>query len=483
MHKKIKCLYTVNNSKCFSKEGILVDFWLDFPSHLLSQDFELQIIQPYYDEVEKLNISLEKLDREITLTLGERQCKLEFLKGILHNKIPIIFIKCNIFDHNLSNFDDIVMEDFDLIYQISFFNHAVLEYIKLNYFIPDVIHCNGFETGLIPVLIKKLYYNISIFNKIFTIIFIKDFSEQGNFDPSYFGITGLPWTCYNLYEMEFWGNFSLLKAGIIFSDGVLFWSNKKNMKYYIEEHSFGFKGILENRKKTFWTFPVGVDYSKLKCNYSLRNYEKNKIINKKKLIDKLNLKIKPSLPLIALVGSLELYTHDEKFDSFIDILYDLDVGFIICGSVNKKIITHSRNYSKAYRDKFGFITSLDNKHLSNILGSCDMLLITKLQEKFPLLHLYSLGYGTIPIVSNLYAITEGIERYNYSTMIGNGFCFETGNISALLGKIITATNIMYHEKHSTFIIKNAMKTNFNINDSVRKYTQIIKTIINRKSVK
>ncbi|MBI2399745.1 MAG: glycogen/starch synthase, partial [Deltaproteobacteria bacterium] len=137
---------------------------------------------------------------------------------------------------------------FDNLERFTFFSRAVLEVIKARDLTPDIIHCNDWQTGLIPAYLKDIYRDESVFAKTASVLTVHNIAYQGQFPASFYDVTGLGAHLFNPEGLEFWGNLNLLKSGIVFADAITTVSRGYSREIQTPEYGYGLEGVLAKRK-------------------------------------------------------------------------------------------------------------------------------------------------------------------------------------------------------------------------------------------
>lgn len=485
--KKIprKILFVSPEITHLCKRGELADVSMTLPLELKKADCEIVLIQPLYSITAKNTcLKFEDLNLPFSVNLGAEQLDGRFFHSRLPNGLDVILVKNEFLFERKGIYGENNTDYPDNLDRAIFFCHAVLNYVRLSSFKPDIIHCNDWMTGLIPALLKTTFMDDSVFSGIKTVFTIHNLALQGNFDASLLVKTSLPWSSFNLHEMEFWGKFSLIKGGIVFSDALTTISETLQKKYLTPENGFGLHGTMATRKDRFWGIQNGVDYDIwspekdpfLKTTYSVDSYQKKKE-NKTALIKELKMKISPEMPLVAVIGSMNFYKDDDLLMPALDVFNQLDAGFIFSGEKNQKITDELISCSHKSKGSIVVVSeNCDEEFIHNILGSVDILLLPSLFTPCNMLQLYALRYGTIPVVSSHCWLSEVMQVYHRNTGLGNGFMFEGNTACSMLAKLISTINSIRFEYHQTALIKNAMNVRIKWDKAIEKYLEVYRFV-------
>ncbi|MCD6223734.1 MAG: glycogen/starch synthase, partial [Deltaproteobacteria bacterium] len=203
----------------FSKTGGLADVTGALPKALQKNDIDVKIISPQYRCVKKKDFLLELVNQNLKAPIRDTAHNFNLWKT-KYNGIEAYFIEKDEY-YDRENLYVTEKGDYeDNAERFAFFCRAVIESCRKIEYVPDVIHCNDWQTGLIPSYLKTLYKDDSFFHHTKTIFTIHNIAYQGLFNSAYLPMTGLPQSVFNMEGLEFYGKINYLKAGIVFSDIV-----------------------------------------------------------------------------------------------------------------------------------------------------------------------------------------------------------------------------------------------------------------------
>ncbi|EKD26348.1 MAG: Glycogen synthase [uncultured bacterium] len=465
---KYKILFVMNSPHAFNSNGIPNDNWLEFPMQLAKAGYSVSVFQPYFSDAVKYKNKITDINIGFTHNFSGNDYNGRFLKTNICEGLDIIFLKNDFLFTSLSDYlHCYYSNNYEIALRLSVLSHAVFLYMKLADDVYDFLNCVGWEAGLVPALHKKVYCNEPIYQKIHTIFSVYSFMKQGNFDPAIYPVTGLSWASFNLYEMEFWGKFSFMKGGVVFSDALVYMGSFEIEKFFSPRYAFGLEGIIENKKNSFSGIPLGANLENwepsndkiIKENYSLKDIKAKKN-NKDFFLNKYKINHGSNKLLIGVIGSLEYYNQDKHLNNVIDVFSELEVTFVVAGKINTQIIKGFSNYKTKFSNNIVCIQEYDEIFIHLLMASADIIVIPSTSQKYPLSHLYALKYGVLPIVSDVFGTMEGIESFNVKNTQGNGLIFSNNTATSLLAKVISAINILNNDSTKEVLIRNAMKSHF-----------------------
>ncbi len=488
--KKIKVLYILNDLDQFSDQGSLSPSALELPLELMKAGVEVKVFHPFFSEIRHSGLSYKELDMNFQIVLGERSYSGNFVKTILPSGLECLLVKNEGLCAHRHGMLDKPEEDPVHLERMSFFAHSVFAFMRLSGWVPDILHCHGWETGLVPAIQKKIFQEDPLFRQIASLFTVHHFFNQGNFDVSHFSRTGLPWGCFNLHELEFWGKFSFIKGGIVYADGVAVIGEPRIDAYLQPKASFGLNGALLKRKDSFWALHGGMDNESwdpqhdnaLKITYSFEKRE-GKARNKTRFMKEQGLTFDPAYPLVAVVGDLNAYNRQgDNLERILEILCQLDAGYAVIGKKNHLLIDKFKSEKQKqfldshFQGKWMCIEDEGEEALRTILGCADLLLMPTPHRVFPFLPLYAVKYGVVPVVSKLFGGTDTLENFNRKTGEGTAFFYEDSTLISMIGRLISAINALLYEGRQENLMKNMSKPLITWENGLAKLMKVYKNI-------
>lgn len=488
----MKLVFASSEVVPFAKTGGLADVSGALPIELKKQGIDIIVFLPYYrmakKNIEKLNLNPELIDKVIVQTEeGKEEAdiyKVEY-KGVEFYLID----NPRYYDRDELYIDPVVKSDYpDNLKRFAFFSKAVLESLKVIDFKPNLIHVNDWQTSLIPVYLKTIYSSDNFFIKTKTLLTIHNLAYQGIFPVEQYPILGLDWKYFTLNGLEFYGHINLLKGGIIFSDYVSTVSETYAKEIQTPELGSGLDGVLRQKAEQGKLTGIvnGVDYDEwdprndpfIKEAYGI-NYDE-KTIEKKNEIKKLFLK---EIGLLKnenavntmLIGIVSRLVDQKGFDLVYEILEDLltkeNVMMVVLGTGKKeyeaKFVEAMSRFPEKVWVKIGFDIPLSHK----IEAASDAFLMPSRFEPCGLNQMYSLRYGTLPIVRAVGGLEDTVKDGV------TGFKFKEYKPEALYETIKRALNVYYNEPKKWREMQiNAMKEDWSWSSSAKKYINLYNTI-------
>jgi starch synthase len=475
----------------FAKTGGLADVSGALPIELTRLGHNVKVFMPKYYSVDenRFNLENESWIGIIPIRVAHKIHNVQVFKGILDDSITeIYFIDYPPFFHRHSLYTN----DYDEDERFILFSKAVIELLQRLPWVPEVIHLNDWQTGLIPLLLKDNYSWDRLFDKTATVFTIHNIAYQGNFHHSAYEKAEIS-SKYFLApgSIEHEGRVNFLKAAISFADIITTVSEKYAQELLTKEFSFGMDTILSYRKNDLFGILNGIDESVwnpevdsfIPFNYSTKSL-KNKEKNKLELLKMLSLPYDENIPVVGIVSRLAIQKGIDLFLDSIDYLLSLNVQWVILGSGEYEYEQKLKEIAQNNPNKFNVILGYNNEIAHLITAGSDMFLMPSQFEPCGLTQMYSLKYGTVPIVRNTGGLADTVFDWDNKTFIGkkdgNGFSFNDYNGFALTNAVERAVSNFQNKNIWKQIVKNGMKTSFAWKISAEKYVSLYKKALSKK---
>jgi starch synthase len=491
--KKLKILFVTPEVVPFVKTGGLADVSAALPQMLTELGHEVRIVVPKYGAVDDRKFKIHEVVRlkDLHLQIGDKDVvfslKSCFLPG---QKIRVQIYFLDNFEYfgsrNSLYVDPMTGLDYpDNDERFILLARSVFELISKLGWIPDIIHCNDWQTGFIPAYMKTLFKDVETFTTFKTVFTVHNLAYQGQFPKSGFFKTGFPEELNSEKGIEIYNKINFMKSGLMYADII----NTVSETYANEirtddELGAGLKSVLAKRKNDLYGIINGIDThlwnpdkdKHLPKKFSYKTIE-DKIENKKVLADKFGLAFSETTPIIGIISRL----FDSKgFDLITEAfpeLMKMNLQLVLLGNGDRKYHNFFEKAGRKYPDKFASYLGFNDDLAHLIEGGADMLLMPSHYEPCGLNQMYSLVYGTVPIVRETGGLADTVIKFNEKTAEGNGFMFKQYESSAMLKEISRALKVFEDKKTWTKIQKNGMKCDFSWIASAKKYIELYKTIL------
>jgi starch synthase len=491
MSKPLNVLFLSSEVDPFAKTGGLADVSAALPLSVRAMDHEVRVMMPRYGSINERRSKLHEMIRlkDFPIPVGTKEFHASVKSSFLetsHTKVQVYFVdnptlfgRSGLYVHPETKKD---YEDNDE--RFIFFCRSVFEVLKRLGWAPDLIHCNDWPTGLVPAYLKTLYAADPFFKDTRTVFTIHNMAYQGIFPASSFPKTLLPAELFGPNGMEAYGKLNFLKAGLVFADALTTVSERYAEEIRTsEEIGAGLQGLVQKRKDVLYGILNGVDYSQwdpsadqlIPQRFDARTMDL-KLENKKALCAAMGLPFQEQTPIIGMISRLA----DQKgFDLVGEVMEDLvkmNLQLVVLGTGEKRyhdlFERAARKHPKQVAVKLGF----DNDLAHLIEAGSDIFLMPSKYEPCGLNQIYSLRYGTVPVVRATGGLEDTIDDYTASHAGATGFKFHHYTGAELLKAVGKAVHLFADHAAWRRIMKNGMAKDFSWEASAKKYVALYRSL-------
>jgi starch synthase len=487
----LKVLFLSPEIVPFAKTGGLADVAGALPLALNSLGAEVRLVLPFYRTIRKGDFEIRPFIDNIEIPLGKDTLKAAIKVSHLSDGIPVYLVEREDLYNRPNLYGNASGGYYDNLERFSFYAHAVLILMRSISFAPHIIHCHDWQTGLIPALLKGPYKNNRLLSETPTVFTIHNLGYQGIFPSEKLPTTGLPKEdFFHLEGVEFWGNISLLKTGIMYSEAITTVSPSYAVEIQTREFGMGMEGVLQRRKDVLHGILNGIDYH-------IWNPEKDRHVpanySQEEMAGKLHCKIAliketgldPSIsekPLLGIITRLDAQKGLDLLLKILDDLLSMDLGLVVLGSGDEGIRHAIQDAADRFPGRIFLNTGFDEPLAHRIMAGTDIFLIPSRYEPCGLTQMYALKYGTVPIVRATGGLKDTVVQFNTQTGKGNGFKFRPYKPASFLRVIRTATKLFNHPKTWQRLISNGMKADFSWDRSARSYMKLYESLMMKSKV-
>lgn len=461
----------------FSKTGGLADVVGALPRALAAQGHQVSVYLPRYRQT-KL-VDPQTVVRSITVPFDDHYRFCSIVTPGSQAGIRYYFVDYpNYFDRD-ALYGTAVGDYTDNAERFALFSRAVIEGSKI-VGVPDVFHCHDWQTGLIPVLLRTLYAQDPAFHDSATVFTIHNMGYQGLFPAEILPLLMLPWDLFTITRMEFFGQVNFLKGALAFSDYVTTVSRRYSQEIQTTEYGFGLEGVLRDRAATVTGILNGVDYTEwspeidkhLAARYTPADLS-GKASDKAGLLATFGIQsADPNLPVIGIVSRFAAQKGFDLISQIMDRLAREDMILVVLGTGDKPYEEMFLRMQKQFPQKVAVKVAYDNALAHKIEAGADMFLMPSRYEPSGLNQIYSLKYGTVPIVRATGGLDETIEPWDARTGKGTGFKFYEYNGESLLLTVKAALQAFRDQASWQVLMRNGMARDFSWAASAREYVKV-----------
>ncbi len=465
-------------SECtpFSKTGGLADVVGSLPQALAQLGHSVTVYVPRYRST-KLD-KPKKVISSITVPFDDRYRFCSVLDGGVRSGVQFYFIDYPPFFDREALYGTPLGDYHDNAERFDLFCRAVLESAKI-LGAPDLFHCHDWQTALIPILLKTIYHEDPAYAHTPCVFTIHNLGYQGLFPPEVLPLLMLPWDLFTMAKLEFYGKVNFLKGAIDAADFLTTVSRKYAQEIQTAEYGFGLEGVLRARAATLAGILNGVDYSEWNPatdNMIAANYSADDLSGKAKckqdLLKEFALAHDTQLPVIGIVSRFAGQKGFDLIQHVADRMAREEMIVVALGTGDREYEDMFRRLHKQYPQKFAVKIEFNNRLAHMIEAGADMFLMPSKYEPAGLNQLYSLKYGTVPIVRATGGLDDTIEQYDPATGKGTGFKFKEYSGEALLDTVKAAVLAFRDTTKWQKLMHNGMVQDYSWSSAAREYVKV-----------
>jgi starch synthase len=466
-------------SECvpFSKTGGLADVVGALPKALVALGHSVSVYLPKYRQTKLA--SAKVLLPSVTIPFDDEYRFCSVLDGGKHSGVQFYFIDYPPFFDRDGLYGTSAGDYPDNAERFVLYCRAVLEASKI-LGVPQIFHCHDWQSALVPILLKTSYADDPVFRKTATVFTVHNLGYQGFFPADILPLLMLPWDLFTIGKLEFWGKVNFMKGALVFSDHITTVSKKYSQEIQNSEYGFGLEGVLRSRAGQLTGILNGVDYAEwnpetdqfIARKYSSKGLEGKKEC-KRDLLRQFGIAdANPDLPVIGIVSRFAAQKGFDLIAEIADELAQLPVVFTVLGSGDKVYEDLFRRLAREFPGKFAVKVAYDNALAHKIEAGADMFLMPSRYEPSGLNQMYSLKYGTVPIVRATGGLDDSVQQWNPTSGTGTGFKFSAYSGAALLGSIREALQAFNDKAAWKKLMLNGMNKDFSWAASAKEYVKI-----------
>ncbi len=487
LKNKLKILFAAAEVVPFAKTGGLADVAGALPKALKELGHDIIVVMPRYYKIDKSKLT--KLPAPLGVPMGVmgELWAAVYTTTLPQSDVPIYFIDYEEYFGRHGLYEDENDGYHDNDNRFIFFSKAALQLCKMLQFTPDIIHANDWHTAAMPLLSRTRF--VHDFAHTASVLTIHNLQHQGNFFKGIMDVMEVGWGHFNSHEFEDFDRVNLLKGAIEQADAVTTVSKKYAQEIQTEEFGFGLEKHIQAHAKKLFGILNGVDYNEwnpsldnaLAKKYDLDDMS-GKLECKRDIQKHFNLEVRDDVALIGFVGRFAEQKGIGLIAGVINGILDLDVQIVMLGAGEKWAEGFFSDVAH-HRANFGLHVGYSDALAHKIEAGSDMFLMPSIFEPCGLNQIYSLRYGTLPIVRAAGGLDDTIINFDENHKNGNGFKFYEASQDALYNTVLWAVDIYNNDKTEFKIMqKTAMKEHFSWIDSAKGYEAVYEYALSKKRV-
>lgn len=473
----------------FIKTGGMGDVCGALPKALKKLGHDVRLVLPRYWAIGREKWGLTPLLSPMGVQMGDRTVWCAVFEG-RSDGVPVYFIDHENYFGRSGLYDDGKWEYFDNAERFGFFSKACLQLCRDLNFKPDIVHANDWQTALIPAYLKISYPNDPFFRDTASVFTIHNIAYQGTFPKRSYHFLGLGGGNFTESKFESWDGVHFMKGAVFYADMISTVSPSYAREILTPEGGYGLAPYLERRRDDLVGILNGADYDHwdprtdtlIPANFSSEDLS-GKAICKRDLQREFLLREEPNVPVVGIVSRL---AHQKGLDLLVpvikDIVRDMVVQFAILGAGDKYLEDFFGGLPAEFPGTIGAWIGYSNEKAHRIEAGADFFLMPSLYEPCGLNQIYSMKYGTLPIVREIGGLADTVRQYDEGTGEGTGFRFNSIDPMSVYYTTGWAVSTYFDRpEHMTRMKTEAMRTDFNWHDSAKKYEQLYDKALARRA--
>ncbi|HBM14943.1 MAG TPA: glycogen synthase GlgA [Lentisphaeria bacterium] len=476
-------VWVTSEAAPYAKTGGLADVSAALPKALSERGHKVSVIMPYYPQVFKDLTAKTSLRYELLgVPFGWTEEWAQVREHKISDNLSFFFIAYDLYFDRPSLYDFQGTEYGDNAARFIFFSRAAMQAVLALDLKPDILHCNDWTSAFCNIYLKTpLYWDFDNFKNCKSVITIHNIGYQGVFDKNNLFLSGLGWEYFNHTCLEYHDKLNFMKAGIMTADMVNAVSPTYAKEIMTPDYGFTLDPVLHH---VSWRGKLkgilnGIDqdeWNPATDKFLPAKYDKDKMEGKKAckaaLQKEFGLPVNPDVPVFGIVSRLASQKGIDAFGNAIEnLLYNEDLQVVILGTGDKELEGHLNYLNGKYPDKFSVYLGFSNKLSHLVEAGSDFFVMPSRYEPCGLNQMYSMRYGTIPIVRGTGGLEDTVVNYDPAALDkSTGFKFYILSDEAIRNTLKWAIGI-YRNEPENFkkIVYNGMATDFSWDRTASEY--------------
>jgi starch synthase len=479
------------SSECvpFAKTGGLADVVGALPKILQDMGHQVIVVMPKYASINYLKFKLRPFINPMGVWMGGVQEWCSVHRTDITG-FPVFFIEYDKYFDRAGLYHNAAFTDFpDNPRRFGFLTRAGLQLCKDIEFSPHIVHAHDWHTALAPAYLKIWHWNDPVLGEAASVLTIHNIAYQGHYSADHYDYLGLQWSNFTSDQFEDHGKINFLKGGIIYSDMVNTVSPTYARETVTPELAYGLAPYLSNKGENYIGILNGVDYTQwdpaidpfIPARYSPADLS-GKAVCKSELQRRFNLLVDGSRPIIGVISRLVAQKGLDLLARTIeDILNNMRVQFVLLGSGEKELESYYARLPDRFPGQVGSYIGYNEERSHWIEAGADFFIMPSIYEPCGLNQIYSLKYGTLPIVRATGGLDDTVQQYDETTGNGTGFKFWDPSPRAIYYVVGWAVSTYYDRpKHIQKMIRTAMSRDYSWERSAREYVRLYERALTNK---
>ena len=471
----MKILFVSPEGLPFSKTGGLADVVEALPRSLVASGHQVCVLLPRY----KGNQATRTIVPSLTMPLGSMMRFPSISEAGTFEGVRYYFVDDAEYFQREKLYGDKSGDYADNARRFGELSRAAIEFAK-QVWMPDVLHCHDWQAALVPIYLRTIYARDRALEHLPVVFTVHNLGYQGLFPRTTLADVSLPESLFRIDALEYYGKINLLKGGLLFADYITTVSRKYAKEIQTAEYGCGLEGVIQSRGNRVSGIVNGVDYtawnpetdSNIVATYSTKLMDGKKLC-KKDLLAAFQLPAENmARPVIGLVSR---FVDQKGFDLIAETAAELmkeDFALVALGNGDAKYEKLFQDLAAKYPSRVGVKIAYDNVVAHKIEAGADMFLMPSRYEPCGLNQIYSLRYGTVPVVRATGGLDDTVEAFDAKTGKGTGFKFEAYNGKALVKCVREALAAYADLRQWRSLQMNGMAKDFSWKASAAQYVKL-----------
>jgi len=484
---RLKICFAASEMVPFAKTGGLADVAGALPLYLHEEGHDVRVFLPLYSKIDTSKYSFTPVGFLTGLTMHLGPHPFEYSVFVARpseeSALEVYLINCPQLYHRRSLYTG----EWDEHLRFALLCGAAIECCQRMGWGPDVFHCNDWHTSLIPLYLKSVYSWDKLFRSTRSILTIHNIAYQGVFPAEVVPNLGLDEHRTLLFQQDLdAGVVNFLKTGVLYADAVTTVSRTYAQEIQGDEMGMGLAPLLRERSNTVVGIVNGVDYDTwnpetdpyLPRRYGIEDVAEGKAANKRHLLEELGLTYDAKAPALGIVSRLTSQKgFDLTFDPLPQALRHLDLRVVVLGTGESRYEEHFHWLQRTFPDKVCYYRGYSEELAHRIEAGCDIFLMPSQFEPCGLNQMYSLKYGTVPIVRKTGGLADTVQLWNPATGEGTGFVFDHYDSTGLAWALKTALTTFKDRKAWARLRRNGMEKDYSWDRQGAEYEKLYRVLI------
>ncbi len=489
--QRLSILFAASEATPFAKEGGLGDVVGALPKYLARMGHDVRVVIPRYWCVDRLSWGLKLLPGTLVVpmgSLGHQYCGV-YEGRLPGSEVPVYFLEHEGYYGRSGLYQQGGQGYADNDLRFVFLSKASLELCKMLHFHPDVVHAHDWHTGIIPALLNTTYLHDRFVGHAASLLTLHNMQHQGCFPPGLMDSLGIGWRHFNYLELEKDDQVNLLKGGIYHATLLNTVSEGYAREIRTAEYGWGLEGVVQDRAADLFGILNGVDYEEwnpqhdpfIAKKYTARTVKAGKAACKRALQERMGLPVRDDVPLFGVVSRMVQQKGTDILAEALHRILAMDVQFVVVGNGEPWAHFFFGDMAALHPDKFACFIGYDNPLAHQVEAAADFFVMPSAFEPCGLNQMYSLAYGTPPIVRATGGLDDSVENFDEWNRTGDGFKFWSHSATALFDTVGWAVWTFYNNPRGLAALrKNGMAKRFTWEAAAENYADLYRRAVRRR---